>query len=95
MDVDGDEGNEDEDAGSDDEEVDEYGYPVPRAFNAVPRFNGMKQNKQGSVAGITAQLAAVSPVHPLFYPRRSADRLYLDLLGFRTSHQRLRRRPER
>lgn len=44
---------------SDEEELDEYGYPVPRAFNAVPKLDGFKQHKQGEVAGITAQLAAV------------------------------------
>ena len=53
----------DNDDASDEEEFDEYGYPVPRAFDAAPDTYGLKRDKHGNVVGITAQLATVcSPI---------------------------------
>jgi len=49
----------DNDDESDEEEFDEYGYPVPRAFNAAPQTDGLKRDKHGNVVGITAHLATV------------------------------------
>lgn len=60
-----DEDGEDDDDDDDEEEYDEYGYQIPRAFNAAPKTDGIKRDKQGNVVGITAQLATVrfSPSH--------------------------------
>lgn len=50
---------DDDDEGDEEVEFDEYGYPIPRAFNAAPKINGLKRDRDGNVVGITAQLATV------------------------------------
>lgn len=55
-----------------DELYDEFGYPLPPRFDAAPKTDGIKKDKNGKVIGITAQLAEVRNERPTYGYRQKS-----------------------